>query len=600
VLSGGVRGMAVRVMRIIFCLSLLGFVSSCRAPLPETPRLAVLVIFDQMRAAELDRYSAFFEGGFGGLEGRGGARYDARYHYANTETAPGHATISTGANPDVHGIVSNYWFDENGKRVYSIDDETAPVLGAKKPRGASAKALRAQTLGDTMKAESHGRARVVTLSMKDRSAILTGGRAAEMALWYDPDQCAFTTSKAYAAELPGWVRWTTTEFPQRSMKEGTWSPLPVPRGLEALVPFDASPNEAAEAAWKDTFPHDLKGIADERQRCLAYRQSPQAIADLFDIARVAVESRDLSFGDDIVPDLLVISVSTTDYVGHGYGPQSLEMLDILRRADLAMRGFVKLLDARFGRSGYVMGVSSDHGSTPVAEVGKALGLDVGRISVPRLKQRIEEAIDLTVTRLQPKAGRPAPAQASLAEQRLGKPDRSQLTPSDKIAPRAPSSAPVTSWLKGFAPPHIFLDLARLEPAVRAQALESARKAVATFEGIDQAYLVEQGRVVGDDPFVPFFQSLVFAERNGAIMARAKARWTYAFDQETVGTDHGSPYTHDTTVPFIIAGPGVHGGRYAQPIDVRDIAPTLAFLLKMPAPDHAQGHPVSAVGAEISK
>ncbi len=567
----------------------------CQPPRATGPRLGVLVVFDQLRAAELDRYAAFFEGGFGGLEGRGGARYDARYRYADTETAPGHATLVTGANPRVHGIVSNYWFDETGRRIYAIDDPTAPVLGTKKARGASAHLLAAQTLGDVLKLESNGRARVVTMSLKDRSAILTGGRAADVALWYDVDQCAFTTSRAYADALPAWAAGLAAELPARSMKDGVWSPREVPHGLDAFVARDESPNEAGELAWTDRFPHDLRALSVAREKCVQYRASPQAIDDLMRLADAAVRDEALALGKDAVPDFLVVSVSTTDYVGHGWGPQSLEMLDILRHADQALRGLVRTLDRRYGSGGYVIAVSSDHGSAPLVELGAGLGLDAGRIDVAGLRARIEETVEQTVERLAPKAARPATTVTATTVTGKSAPGPHLIA---KDAKESASSAPHFVWLKGLAPPHVYLDLAPFSGAIRAEILEATRRAIATFPGISDAYVVDGGRVVGNDGFVPLYQELVFADRHGAIMVRPKARWVYAFDGETVGTDHGTPYLYDATVPFIVSGPGVRAGRYAQPCDARDVAPTMAFLLRTPAPDHAEGRPVSAVGADV--
>jgi hypothetical protein len=587
------------------CLLLLVAVSACSKsthPAKE-PRLGVLVIFDQLRAIDLERLRDVFGAtGFGGLEGRGAARYDAHYSYAETETGPGHATLATGSNPSVHGIISNYWFAD-GEMIYAISDKTAPVLGGPSDatnKGASAKHLRAGTLGDAMKAESAGKARVVTVSLKDRSAILSGGLSADLAIWYDVAQGKFTSSRAYGDALPDWLSKLANALPERSMAEGTWSPLPAPLGI--TLPEDASPNEAAEAAWADRFPHDLKSVAKAEDKRLAYRASPQSMHDTFAIARAALHEPSLALGEDDVADLLVISISTTDYTSHGYGPLSLEVFDLLRRADAELRDLSAELDRKLSPKGYVLAISSDHASTPLPELVQKAGVDAGRIPATQMKERIDEALQQLLASKHPgrtpvdKQPQPQPMPAPKAAPTGQEPQKPHVIAKDSTQKR-----PTYRFLKGFAPPHVYLDLSAFDEALRPQAIAAARAVIEATPGIATTYTPDELRRGDPDAFAPAFREALFddrtghAQRHGVILVRQKARYVYAFDDEVVGTDHGTPYSFDAFVPFIVMAPGVRSGRYAQPCDVRDVAPTLAFLLHGPRPDAAQGRAVSAVG-----
>lgn len=513
------------------------------------PRLGVLVVFDQLRSADVDRLEpAFGPGGFGGLMKKGAARFDARYPYAVCETSPGHATLATGAGPQVHGITVNNWW-QDGRLVYSVFDPKHRVLGAEDGRdGRGPAQLRVGTLGDTMKVESGGVAKVITVSLKDRAAVLTAGHAADLALWYDPDQGRFTTSTAYKDALPSWVEKLRPRVEQ-SLKEGTWSPLPVPAGNEPLFLADEQLGEN-EVLGGRTFPHDLAAVADESRRRSWYRGTPQAIDDVFAHALAAVEAEGL--GQDIVPDLLVVGVSATDFTGHWFGPLSLEMTDLLRRADQSLRRFVSALEARFGQDGFVLAVTADHGSTPLSQRAVDAGAVAGRIEVKALLRTVDEAIARAI------------------------------------------GGPVKKRTPALLPPHLWLALDDLSPADREKAIAAARKALLAEPGIAATYRVDEPDPPGD-PYAEKVRLSTYPGRTGTILVRQHPRFLFDFTDDFEGTDHGAPYSYDARVPLYVLGPGVRRGRFAREVDPRDVAPTLAFLLSVPPPDAAQGKPVPAVG-----
>ena len=513
------------------------------------PRLGVLVVFDQLPAWLLARADPFFgSGGFGGLDG---AHYVASYPYASTETGPGHATLSTCSLPNVHGITGNSWFAERTRR-YAVEDAAFPVLGASgtPPPGRSAVALLAPTLGDTLRIESSGRARVVAFSHKDRAAILSAGKSANLAVWYDPAQGRYTTSTAYADALPPWLAELGQTLPASAMRDGRWSPLPTPKGLAPLLPEDNRPGEGAMEGAGPTFPHDLTSAPEGRRRAL-YRLSPQSVTDLFALALRAVD--EMKLGADAVPDLLVVSVSTTDVVGHNYGPESLEALDMLRRSDLALRDFVAQLKKRLGADALIVAVTSDHGAPTLPQTADAVSLPTPALTVPDVVDAANAAIRGVL------AARPPSGDRTL----------------------------------GFFPPHLFLDLDGLGPSEQERVLVAVKKAIERLAGVAQVYRTDSPE---QDGFTALMMAAAAPGRRGQLLVRTAPRVVVLSERTPrLGTDHGSAYLYDRRVPFLLSGPGVKAGKYASPVDPRDVAPSLAFLLGIAPPDLCEGRPVSAVG-----
>lgn len=512
---------------------------------PPRPKLGVLLVFDQLGSQELDRLTPFFgAGGFGGLTGAGAAWYDADYTYAGTETGPGHATLATGANPAVHGIVGNEWF-EHGAKVFVVDDPDMQVLSGKPGDGRGPKHLLVGTLADAMKVQSAGAAKVITLSLKDRGAILTAGRTADLALWYESGLGAFTSSRAYVEAVPAWASSKGAELIKRSLDTGKWSPLPIPEALASLVGPDDAPGESKLETFTTSFPHDLTSITDEAARRRAYRVVPQSMDDLFALGLAAIDAEKL--GADAQPDLLVISISTTDYVGHIYGPYSREYVDIVRRADLAVRRFVAELQKKVGKTGFVLAVSSDHGAAALPEQAAAAHMTGGRILTDVLEKQLAEA--------------------------------------------ATAASDKKKRVLGVVPPHVFVDTTELSQAARDKLLDALQAVLEKTEGISRVY---RAPLVMSDPFAGFLAQSSYPGREGELMIISRPRYIFSETRYPSGTNHGTPNLYDRRVPFFLLGPGVRGGRYAAPVDPRDVAVSLAFLLHVQAPESAQGHAVPAI------
>ena len=525
------------------------------AALPATakPKLGVLLVFDQLPMWLLERYEPFFgKGGFGGLDG---ATYSAFYPYAGTETAPGHATLATGASPAVHGIATNTWF-HNGKAQYVVDDASHPLLAptasdptAKLTRGSSPRMLLVPTLGDAVKADSAGKAKVITLSHKDRAAVLTAGQSADLAVWYDVGLGRYTSSTAYVDILPDWLVEHGAMLPLAARTSAVWEPLTVPRGLEHLVPVDDRTGESTRH-FSRVFPHNLNDIDDDAKRKSAYRLMPQGIDDLYTLALLAVDNEGL--GADTITDLLVVSVSTTDLVGHTFGGGSLEQLDTLRRADISLRLFIAALKQRVGND-VVFALSSDHGAPDLPQSIAASGITVA----PLAPVDITDAVDAALK---------------------------------KIAPRA------ASRVQGFFAPQLFVDFDGLDDAAQTRAIAAVRETVMAVPGVAHVYDMRLGRP-DEDSFHEFMRESAPPSRAASIFVRLQPRVVLMEERgQLTGTDHGTAYVYDRRVPLILSGPGVRRGRYAEAVDVRDVAASLAFLMGVSPPDACQGRPVSALGA----
>lgn len=532
-------------------LSLLPLLLLLVAPRGEaraSPRLGVLVVVDQLRAVDVDRLAPLFEpGGLGGLSRRG-AQLTLRYSYAATETGPGHATLATGANPPVHGVLLNHWFEASGGRRYVVDDES-PVLGLEDPpQGRGPALLRAPTLGDAMKAESGGLARVVTIAGKDRSAILTGGFAADVALWYEPRLGAFTSSARYPGGVPSWATARSNKGARGDKGAAPWTPLAPPLGpAEILLPPDDLAGEQARLGGP-TFPHDLRLVDTAKQRT-DFVGTPGAMTEVFRLGIAALEQEGL--GSDLIPDLLVLGVSATDHVGHWFGPGSLESVDMLRRLDAALRELVAALDERLGAGGYVLAVTGDHGAPPPPERTTLARVPAERIDVGTLIAELE----------------------TVAAQALGRSAKERR-------------------VRGLLPPHLFVRTNDLSAAQRDLVLTRMRDHLRAHPQLVGAWRTDEAAVIPGALGAALRQSL-YPGRNGEVLVLQGPRSVFDFG-ERAGTDHGTPWAHDARVPLLLIGPGVRRGRFAEEGDPRDVAPTLAFLLRGPPPDAAEGRPLHFV------
>lgn len=500
------------------------------------PKLVVLIVVDQLGSWVLDQQlpllpsSSVIRRAY-----EDGASHIAEFPYASTQTAPGHASLATGVTPAVHGIVANAVYSPGRGARKTVDDGEHAVLG-NPDRYVSPSQLRAETIGDVLHRETEGKARIVGISIKGRSAVLPVGKKATIALFYDAVARAMTTSTYYVPNLrlPGWLRDFRTANPVEPLLQ-TWEPLN-PSELENHLGPDASPGE-----MYPTFPHDPREAPDP---WYAFAGTPESSEYLMAAAYAAVKAEQM--GIDEVPDLLVLGVSGTDIVGHIWGARSWEYADNLRRIDRALSRFVTLLEAR-GPVAFVL--TADHGVAELPERAEAEGRAGGRLNGDAVTESAERAANVA----------------------LGEGD----------------------WIAAYVPPLLtYTDAGKAQHKLLTKAL---RKALPEVDGVKAVYDARDPaelrashnaieRLVGaslpDDP-------------PGDLYLVTDRGWFDAL-AERGGTNHGTPWDYDRRVPVLMWGTAVERRTSQDVYDVLRVATTLAALLNVPAPAGAPDSPLPGV------
>ena len=339
----------------------------------ERPKLGVLIVIDQLSVDAFDARVPKLAGGIKRMINEGVRFREARYEAAPTITSVGHATLITGTYGETHGIVSNEWVDHaTGKPTLSTEDPAYQIVGRPPARdGTAPTMLRAATLGDSIKL-ADARAKVVTISAKDRASILTAGRSADAAVWFDAQSPFFTTSTFYASEIPAWV-------------------TPINEAIAKMVVAGTFVWGLPGGGFTGEHPEPIKRAGEHE--LFAERPSLQPVLDKLEVDLAISALKALSMGKDDAPDLLVVSFSGHDRTGHRFGPDSPEAVAEYLVIDREIGRLLQALDTEVGKNRYVVALSSDHGVAPLAEYSKSMHLDSGRIDGEALKQALEKEAD---------------------------------------------------------------------------------------------------------------------------------------------------------------------------------------------------------------
>jgi predicted AlkP superfamily pyrophosphatase or phosphodiesterase len=495
------------------------------------PKLIVVVAVDQMRGDYPVRYGGLLEHGLKQLLTDGAWYKNAAYPYLNTVTCAGHSTIGTGTFPYKHGMVLNAWHDrESGKSVACTSDPSVTEVSYANFSGTgdSAKNVKMPSLAELI---HKNKGRVVTMSIKARSAIGLAGHEADSVTWLD-ERGAWETSTAYAKTPAPWLAAFVKGNPLDRDAGKTWErTLPVDR----YQFMDEAPGERGGAGWSATFPHPL-GAAGDRAYLAHWLQSPFADAYLEEMAEAAID--DLKLGQESRTDFLGVSFSALDAVGHGYGPRSHEVQDLLVRLDTTIAKLIAHLDQKVGRNNYVLGLSADHG---VADIPDQVG--GGRQSSEQVIATIEEALKPLMP------GGPFVTASAYTDIYL-KPVAVERLKSDKRAMSAVSDA--------------LVKLPGITRVLRADELGSANARESK------------------DPQVRAAALSYFAGRSGDIIIIPKENWLLAAS----ATTHGTLYPYDQRVPVILFGAGIQAGPRDEPATPADLTATLAAIagVQLPSPD----------------
>ena len=543
--------------RLLICAALLAITSAHAtrsASAGEAPRLVVVVVIDQMRRSEFDTLGPHLTGGFRRLLNEG-ARLDGHYGHQNTYTGPGHALILSGSYGYRNGIFQNNWFNRVAGRSESmLFDETAQVInqGPIVPgKDSSPRNFYGSTVGDELRMSNGGKSKVVSMAMKERGALLLGGRTGT-AYFFGGKTGDWTTSTYYMNELPPWVvafnsrriadqcfgkKWT------RCRPEAVYGPEP-----------DDAPWEADVLGLGRTFPHTITGgeKAPTGKYWEAFMTSPFGIDLTFEFARAAIENEEL--GQDEITDLLGISVSPTDLIGHTFGTYSHEVRDSFLRTDLALGTFFSYLDRRLGERGWIAMVTADHGSSQPPERARQLGLPAVRVKKAAIKTAITGALDV----------------------RYGKGD----------------------WVMALEDPSVYLNRKLIEERkLDAASVETAAgEAVLTLPGF-QGYATRTQLLHGQLPPVAASRAIVrsfFPPRSGdVVLVQAPFSFWGKSGEWDFGSGHGSFNRYDTDVPVFFLGAPFSAGYFGETAMV-DLAATLARLLNVNQPASCEGSPIGEI------
>jgi predicted AlkP superfamily pyrophosphatase or phosphodiesterase len=527
---GAFRSQLSSVKRFVMVLA--GVAASLTvAPRAQTPasgpdvRLVLLIVVDQFRQDYFARFRGEFASGLKLLVEKGAVFSDAHLEHYPTVTAVGHATMLSGAIPAVSGIIGNDWFDRDaGATVTSVFDTAVETIGGASKVGVSPHRLLVSTVGDEL-ALSSGAAkgavlapRVIGLSLKDRSAILPVGRA-DAAYWFDARSGTFVTSTFYMKELPAWARAFNEKRVANGFAGKAWTSLASPTSVLKQLPDEVGP-KLYDGVYASPFGNDLLlAFADE----------------------ALVHER---LGQRGVTDLLSISFSSNDAVGHASGPDSLQVRDISIRTDRVIGQLLERVDALVGLQHTLIAFTADHGVAPVPEALTARSLPAGRMTTKELVAPIEQAL---VARFGP--GRWLLATAG--------------------------SSPYLNYE--------LIDERQIDPVeVRRVAAAAAR----TVPHVARVYTRDQ-LMSGNVPMDRIGRRVLYgfnAQRSGDLEIVLEPYWM----RQAQGTTHGSPYNYDSHIPLILMGPRVRAGIYSDHVALNDLAPTISAVLDIEAPAGSSG------------
>jgi predicted AlkP superfamily pyrophosphatase or phosphodiesterase len=500
-----------------------------------------------MRNDYLHRYEELYgEGGFRRMMREGFVCANHHFSYMPTYTGPGHASVYTGTTPSGHGIVSNNWYDPiTGQDMYCAQDKGVKTVGIDNADGQmSPRNLQSTTISDELRLFWNMRSKVVGISLKDRGAILPAGRSGT-AYWYSKGR--FISSTWYMKDLPPWVkRFNERDLPARYVKQG-WEPLLPLKSYYASLP-DNNPYER-KFAGEDTptFPKDLKKLTKENGADYVIKSTPYGNTLLLEFARAAIEAEGL--GSDDITDLLAVSFSTPDYMGHAYGPRAVEVQDMYLRLDKELAGFFEYLDQRIGVGNYTVFLTADHGGAEVPAYMLEQKLPAGYLKEKEM----------------------AAAIADLLEQRW------------------PGSS---RWLRKVDEYGLFLHADSVYHADEEldDVCEYLASRIRRMDGIYNAYATEPilaGMAGEHFPMGHLYRGL-YPPLAPDVVWIARSGW---MAYGPVGTTHGAPWRYDTHAPLLFMGHGVKPGRTTRETQIRDIAPTLSMMLHIPLPSAATGTPI---------
>lgn len=541
-----------RKIKCLAWLLLFVFPAAAQSPIskiPASPKLVVGLVIDQMRWDYLYRYQSRYQpNGFKRLLNEGFSCQNTMIPYTPTYTAPGHACVYTGSVPAVNGIVGNNWYNSLTKKVeYCTDDSTVTTIGNEGNNGKMSPAnMWTTTITDELRLSNQFKSRVYGIALKDRGAILPAGHSANGAFWYDDKGGKWISSSYYMKELPIWLRAYNYKDPVTQIMSSDWNTL-LPIGQYDLSTEDDKPYESNIKGEKSvTFPHALSTSGENRY--VAFRTTPFANTYTFNMAKLLVENEKL--GSQGVTDFLTVSISSTDYIGHSFGPNSIEIEDTYLRLDRDIAAFLEYLDTKIGKGNYLVFLTADHGVAHIPAFLAEHHLPGGTFNDDELANRINNKIK---------------EQFGIEKVILSVQNYQLYLNHRAIQQQGKLENPVKDSI---------IQLLKSEPFIV--------NAFAT-EAISQTSLPA--------PQKERFINGYHPKRSGDIQFTFQPAY---FDGGKKGTTHGLWNPYDAHIPLLFYGWKIPKGALYRETYMTDIAPTLAALLHIQMPNGCVGKVIEEV------
>jgi predicted AlkP superfamily pyrophosphatase or phosphodiesterase len=517
----------------------------------DNPKLVVGIVVDQMRYDYLTRFeNRFGEGGFKRMMNEGFNCKNNHFNYIPTYTGPGHASIYTGTTPKYHGIISNNWYDKDEKKtVYCAGDESVVSVGTEGAEGQmSPHRMKTTTFADENRLFTQMKGKSIGVSLKDRGAILPAGHSANAAYWFQGKlEGHFITSTHYMTELPNWVnKYNEGDSVSKYMKE--WNTL---YNIESYAESGTDIN-AFEGGFngKETasFPYDLSALSAENGGFDLLKVTPYGNSIVADFAIAAIDGEDL--GKDNITDVLAVSFSSTDYIGHNFGANSKEVQDTYLRLDQDLKRLFDALDSKVGKGEYTVFLTADHGAIHVPAYLQSVKIPASYVNSNADKQKLNNFMFNTYKSLE--------------------------------------------LIENVSNNQIFLNHAKLkEMNLKLSEVQDAIvNEIIRYETVDKAY---SGSVFTTTDFTTGVEELL---QNGYNQKRS-GDIVFVYNPATIsysktGSTHGSGLNYDTHTPLLFFGKGINKGSSYQKTKIVDIAPTMSALLGISFPNGNTGNPIEMV------
>ena len=542
----------MKKITFFFLLNAITFVVFAQTPKPVAkaikPKLVVGIVIDQMRYDYIYRFwDKYGNDGFRKLVNEGFFCKNTNFNYVPTYTGPGHAAIYTGTTPAVNGIIANDWFDSsNNKNVYCAEDNKVTGLGTTAKEGKRSPVnMLTTTISDELRISTNMKSKVIGIALKDRSAILPAGHTANAAYWYDGSNGSFITSTYYMKELPLWVQeFNKKELPKKYLSQPWNTLLPIEQYTESL-PDDNKYETIYKGEAKSIFPHDLPNLYPKNGGLGMIRGTPFGNTLTKDFAIETIKQENL--GKSGATDFLAISFSSPDYIGHYYGPNSIEQEDDYLRLDKELAELIKVIELQVGKGNAIIFLTADHAAPEVPAYLMDLKIPAGYVKEDKMVDSLKKYLTKTYG---------------------------------------------DSLVLSYSNQQIFLnhEVIEMKKLYLQQVQEDVAAFMIKFPDVSE---VITGTTMNNTQFTEGVRYLMQkgynAKRSGDVLVNYLPGYV---EYMQTGTTHGSPYSYDTHVPLLFYGWNIKQGSSTEQVYITDIAPTLAMMLNIQFPNGCTGKPIS--------